>query len=721
MPIIQTFPSDGGNKKGKGAIKAYYNSTDGKFYKESTYATEITPDADSLYLDLSTENLYDCNGSVYTKINPISSSTITTALGYTPYNSANVGTAAAKNYTSSVTQSSTDLVTSGAVWSAIDNLPEPMVFKGTLGTGGTITDLPAAAAANHGDTYKVITAGTYTSIVAKVGDVFTSDGSSWVLIPAGDTDSDTWRTIKVNGTEKLGSAISTGAVDFVNGTNTTVSFDATGNKISVSATDEKITALDGNPSINQQYYPLFVPNNQNQNPLYNDGFMYTTVQGTSSSLGYSILSLGNSRSSGRDGNKYGQIYLYSKGHLSVRLFLDDVNVSDFGSYDIKIPTYKSGTIALTSDITITGIKGDAESAYRTGNVNLTPANIGALASNGTAAKATADSDGNTINTTYMKKGVDYVTAGQKSGTTLGANSTAEGINNTASGDYSHAEGYNTTAKGNYSHAEGENTIANRKDSHAEGVSTTADGNSSHSEGYKTNAFGAAAHAEGDKTKALDTADHAEGSSTTAYGGYSHAEGYGTKVSGKYSHTEGLETIAKGQCQHVEGQYNVEDTNNTYAHIIGGGTSSARKNIFTVDWNGDVCAGRSNGLTNDLKLPTGADVVSYLNSNLLYNVLDEPIITSGTSATKTYTFPEQGLYLILIRANASASHVGPTIEITDSSNVRAINSGAIGGSVSLHKLVSATKNSTFTVKATNITSGGPYNDYSRVTVILLKKG
>ena len=245
MSIIQTFPSGGGSKKGGGAIKAYYNSTDGKFYKESTYATEITPDADSLYLDLSTENLYDCDGSVYTKINPISSSTITTALGYTPYNSASAGTAAAKDYTSSVTQSSTDLVTSGAVWTAIDNLPEPMVFKGTLGTGGTITDLPAAAAANHGDTYKVITAGTYASIVAKVGDVFTSDGNSWVLIPAGDTDSDTWRAIKVNGTEKLGSAISTGAVDFVNGTNTTVSFDATGGKISVSADLSSRLALAG--------------------------------------------------------------------------------------------------------------------------------------------------------------------------------------------------------------------------------------------------------------------------------------------------------------------------------------------------------------------------------------------------------------------------------------------------------------------------------------------
>lgn len=41
------------------------------------------------------------------------------------------------------------------------NLPEPMVFKGSLGTGGTITSLPTASADTVGHTYKVITDGTY--------------------------------------------------------------------------------------------------------------------------------------------------------------------------------------------------------------------------------------------------------------------------------------------------------------------------------------------------------------------------------------------------------------------------------------------------------------------------------------------------------------------------------------------------------------------------------
>jgi len=43
----------------------------------------------------------------------------------------------------------------------IANLPKSMIFKGTLGTTGTITELPSADASTIGHTYKVITEGTY--------------------------------------------------------------------------------------------------------------------------------------------------------------------------------------------------------------------------------------------------------------------------------------------------------------------------------------------------------------------------------------------------------------------------------------------------------------------------------------------------------------------------------------------------------------------------------
>lgn len=90
-----------------------------------------------------------------------------------------------------LTASDVGAATEKYVDDAITALPEPMIFKGSLGTGGTITSLPTAAATNEGFTYKVITGGTYAGQSAKVGDTFISDGTSWVLIPSGDEPSGT--------------------------------------------------------------------------------------------------------------------------------------------------------------------------------------------------------------------------------------------------------------------------------------------------------------------------------------------------------------------------------------------------------------------------------------------------------------------------------------------------------------------------------------------------
>ena len=80
--------------------------------------------------------------------------------------------------------------------------------------------------------------------------------------------------------------------------------------------------------------------------------------------------------------------------------------------------------------------------------------------------------------------------------------------------------------------------------------------------------------------------HAEGFNTTASGDYSHAEGYITTASGGYSHAEGYHTTARGGYSHAEGKYNIEDTANKYAHIVGNGTSvTSRSNAHTLDWNG----------------------------------------------------------------------------------------------------------------------------------------
>jgi len=114
----------------------------------------------------------------------------------------------------------------------------------------------------------------------------------------------------------------------------------------------------------------------------------------------------------------------------------------------------------------------------------------------------------------------------------------------------------------------------------------ASGQYSHAENTRTTASGYGSHAEGGGTTASGDNSHAEGGGTTASGYGSHAEGGGTTASGVASHAEGLGTKASSEGQHVQGKYNFEDTNDTYAFIIGNGMSDiARHNAFAIDWNG----------------------------------------------------------------------------------------------------------------------------------------
>lgn len=108
--------------------------------------------------------------------------------------------------TQASTDNSTKIATTAYVTTAIANLPEPMIFKGSVGTGGTITTLPTAAAVNEGWTYKVIT--TLSSPSAKVGDTVISNGSEWVVIPSGDEPSGTVTSVGISNATNGGLTIS---------------------------------------------------------------------------------------------------------------------------------------------------------------------------------------------------------------------------------------------------------------------------------------------------------------------------------------------------------------------------------------------------------------------------------------------------------------------------------------------------------------------------------
>ena len=79
----------------------------------------------------------------------------------------------------------TQIATTAFVKNAIDGIPTPMRFMGTVGTGGTITSLPAASASNNGYVYKAISAGT-SPVTYAIGDTLVSNGTVWTVIPSGD-------------------------------------------------------------------------------------------------------------------------------------------------------------------------------------------------------------------------------------------------------------------------------------------------------------------------------------------------------------------------------------------------------------------------------------------------------------------------------------------------------------------------------------------------------
>ena len=91
------------------------------------------------------------------------------------------------------------------------------------------------------------------------------------------------------------------------------------------------------------------------------------------------------------------------------------------------------------------------------------------------------------------------------------------------------------------------------------------------------------------TSATGSFSFAHGFNTAASGYSSFAEGYFSEARGDAgSHAEGDSTIASGESQHAQGKYNIEDTENKYAHIVGNGTAyNDRSNAHTVDWDGNA--------------------------------------------------------------------------------------------------------------------------------------
>ena len=477
----------------------------------------------------------------------------------------------------------------------------------SLATGGIVSvkftyDVPASATLNinnKGAKNIYFRGAAITAGVIKAGDVATFIYSSryhLISIDRWHNDIASLQTAldsKVDSLSDLGITATATELNYVDGvtSNVQTQLDA---KLSTTGTAAKATADASGNTITSTYM-------KKSNPTGTGSFSLNRK--ADSTIGYNSVAMGSSNvASGSISHAEGHYttasgdYSHAEGHSEGALpsaitseSADEEIISAWNASKFTLANGRSSH-AEGSDTLALGGSSHAEGGYTT------------------ASGSSSHAEGE-----YTTASGDYSHAEGHYTTASGGYSHAEGRRTTASGSYSHAGGYYTTASGSYSHAEGCQTTASGSSSHAEGYSenelpdtitsestdeeiisawdtarfTLAKGKGSHAEGSDTLALGESSHAEGQRTKASKFASHAEGYYALADGSCSHAEGRRTTASGSYSHAEGYYTSASSDYQHVQGKYNIEDTSDTYAHIVGNGTSSTPSNAHTLDWDGNA--------------------------------------------------------------------------------------------------------------------------------------
>ena len=196
-------------------------------------------------------------------------------------------------------------------------------------------------------------------------------------------------------------------------------------------TSSYVMGTQTNPTTDTTYYlPFHTGSGTGGKTLRcNDGIRYLAKNGTTAATGYSLFTVGNSISSGTADNKQGQLAMFGLNSYYVKLVPGTLTANR----TLTIPN-ANGTVALTTSnvssasklatartISLSGDASGSTTFDGSKNVTLsvtvkddshnhTIANIdnlqstldGKLSTSGTAAKATADSAGQNINTTYIK-------------------------------------------------------------------------------------------------------------------------------------------------------------------------------------------------------------------------------------------------------------------------------------------------------------------------------
>ena len=525
--------------------------------------------------DLTNDSGYTTNTGTITGVSVNSTSVATSGVANITSVPASILTGAIPSAVIATTQSqgdnSTKIATTAYVDTAIDNMPDPMVFKGSLGTGGTITTLPVDGSANIGDTYKVITAGTYASKSADVGDTFicltkTSSANTWELIPSGDEPSGTVTSVTLKATSPIAidstSAITTSGTRTLSHANSGVTA-GTYRSVTVNATGH-VTA--------------------GTNPTTLSGYGITDAN-----IANGVITLGSNTitpltsSSTLDATKL-------SGTVPSGCYTDTKNTA--GSSDTLSKIYLIGTTSQTASPQITYSQ---DTAY--------VATDGHLYSNSKQVVNLSDTQALT-NKTYNGYTLAAASAKAVDTSITTASASTNLPTSQAVASFVEGKGY-ITSEVNSNLVNGSASGSLRTVSSAIEDTNYTIGQNAFVEGQSGKASGLASHAEGSGCKAIGDYSHAENCVTDARGDYSHAEGYNTDADGDYSHAEGGNTQASSAYQHVQGKNNIPDSNNTYAHIVGNGSAwDSTSNAHTLDWSGnawfagDVYTGSTSGTNKD---------------------------------------------------------------------------------------------------------------------------
>ena len=337
--------------------------------------------------------------------------------------------------------------------------------------------------------------------------------------------------------------------------------------------------------------------------------------------------------------------------------LSKINVNNT-EYDLKDSTARSGlsTKYDSSDTAETTLADDDKMPFydtsASGKRNSTWANIKAKLKTyfdtiySTFSGAYADLTGKPDLTVYMQKGVDYVTAGQRSGTTLGTKTTAEGYNTTASGDYAHAEGYVTLASGQNAHTEGTGTQATYVNTHAEGRETVAEGANSHAEGRGTRASATNQHVEGMFNVGRNDTLHEIGK---GWDDVERMNAFAVKADGMVFASDGADDISDytadsdnrvltygntyGDATDMDGKIRVELTEAQFNQLTQAQKDDPRITYYVTDKPSLGYPVQDDGTATDLTdgaLATGRTIESVLNTNFVHIQNGLTLLTNETA-------------------------------------------------------------------------------------------